>query len=252
MKALKNFIAVIKFMAAMIGTVGLLRRTQKYAKNGNKVECDRTIKAATKWWSDKIFSLLETTVEVVGSENVPKDTAALFVCNHQGATDIPLILGYVDKPIAFIAKIELKKAPILSSWMELMQCTFIDRKSHQQSIKAMESAVEKLKNGYSQLVFPEGTRSHGGPIKEFKSGSFKLAFRAEVPVVPVTIDGTWKVLDKTHKFSGVRVKLTIHPPIETKGLAKEELQKIPKKAQDIISAALPEEHLNQAYIQKQQ
>jgi 1-acyl-sn-glycerol-3-phosphate acyltransferase len=102
----------------------------------------------------------------------------------------------------------------------------------------MKKAAETVKQGYSLVIFPEGHRSKGGPVQKFKSGSFKLAFRSEVPIVPVTIDGTWHLFEEKRKPNPADIKITYHPPIQTKGLTKEEQQKLPETVQQIVESAL--------------
>ncbi len=220
-----------------------LALVKKLDKSGDIAARDAYIKTVTAWWGKRIFEFGKTHVDIVGIENVPKEGAVLFVGNHQSIMDIPLILGFAEKQLAFIAKMELSKVPIVAPWMRYMQCIFMDRKNRKQSIIAMEEAVQSLKNGYSQVIFPEGTRNHGGEIQEFKKGSFKLGFRAEVPIVPVTIDGTWQMMNKDIGFEKARVKLTIHKAIKTKGLTKEQQNALPEKVENIVRSALPKESI---------
>ncbi len=207
-------------------------------------ERDAFISKVTKWWADRAFSLSNSTVEVIGSENIPENGAVTFVGNHQSVMDIHILLSNCKKKLSFIGKMELTKVPIISRWMTYMQCTFISRNDRKQSIEAMQEAVNKLRNGYSTVIFPEGTRSHGGPIIEFKKGSFKLPFRAEVPIVPVTIDGTWKLLHPKYGYKKPTLRLTIHPPIYTEGLTKEQKAALPEQIETIVKSAMPIEHLN--------
>ncbi len=234
---------IFRLVLDLLGSMSKHRKVKKLVSEGKHEESDLYIKEYTQWWAKRVFTTGKTHVEVTGNENLPKDGAVLFVGNHQSIMDIPLIMGYADKQTSFMAKIELLKVPLISGWMQSMHCTFISRSDRKQSIQAMEESVQKLRDGYSQVIFPEGTRSKGGPIKEFKKGSFKLGFRAEVPIVPVTVDGTWGMLDDDIGFKKASVKLTIHKPIETKGLTKEEQSAIPEKVQKIVSDALPKEHL---------
>ncbi len=233
---------VIRLVIDLIIANRKLRTVIKLDKEGKIQERDEFIEEVTHWWGKRIFLFGKTSVEIIGSENVPRDGAVLFVGNHQSVMDIPLLLGYVDKQISFMAKMELYNVPIVAAWMKWMQCTFISRKDRKQSIQAMEESVQKLKNGYSQVIFPEGTRSKTGVMQEFKKGSFKLGFRAEVPIVPVTINGTWQMLDKKIGFEKAKVLLTIHPPVSTKGLTREQQAGIPEIVQKIVNSSLPEEH----------
>ncbi len=234
---------VIRLAIDLLNANKRLKTVKRLDKEGKIKERDAFIKETTQWWASRIFILAKSSVTVIGHENVPKDGAVLFVGNHQSLMDIPLLLGHIDKQISFMAKMELYKVPIVSPWMQWMQCTFISRKDRKQSIQAMEESVQKLKNGYSQVIFPEGTRSKGGPVIEFKKGSFKLGFRAEVPIVPVTIDGTWQVLDKNIGLEKAKITLTIHPAIETKGLTREQQSFIPEMVEKIVIDALPSDRI---------
>ncbi len=121
------------------------------------------------------------------------DEPVLFVSNHQGSFDIPLLLGYIDKPKAFIAKWELRYLPFIGSWMKELGCIFIKRNDFRQTLKAFKGAGEVFKKGQSLVIFPEGTRSRSSKLGEFKRGSLKIALREKVPVVPVTIKGSYKL-----------------------------------------------------------
>jgi len=231
---------LIKIMNWMFVHNGRLKRAQRFEKEGNIAERDKIVHENVPLWARYMLKQCPAEVEVIGHEKIPTDQAVVFIANHQGNMDIPVMLGHIDKPIAFVAKVELAKIPMLSDWMRLMQCTFMNRKSPRDSIKAMHDAVDGLKRGYSQMIFPEGTRSRGGPHREFKAGSFKLAFMADAPIVPVTLDGTWRLLEEKKSFRKGKVKVIIHDPIYTAGLSKEELHEIPAKVEQICCAPLPE------------
>jgi len=211
----------------------------RYDREGKIAERDAMVNERVPAWARYVVKISGGSVEVVGLENIPKDTAVVFVGNHQGYMDIPILLGYVDKPKAFIAKIEILKVPMLSVWMKLMQCSFLDRKDMRQSVRAMGEAVESVKKGYSLVIFPEGTRSRGGPVGEFKAGSFKLALKSGVPIIPVTIDGSWRILEETGRLKTASVKVTLHPPIPTANLSREDAAALPEKVRAAVVSALP-------------
>ncbi len=237
---IKTAIAMIRFFVYLIRYVPALRRVKKIEREGRIAERDELVNQGVHDWARYVVSLSGGTVEVVGEENVPAEGSVVFVGNHQGNFDIPILLGYLAKPKAFISKIEILKIPLLNQWMRLMQCTFMDRKSPRQSVKAMQEAVESVKRGYSLVIFPEGTRSRGKPVGEFKSGSFKLALKAGVPIVPVTIDGSWRLFEESGMKKG-HVKVTVHPPIPTANLSKEEAESLPERVRAVIVSALSEE-----------
>lgn len=231
---------MIRFFLYLFAYMPKLRAVKKIEREGRIAERDEIVNEGVHDWARFVVSLSGGTVEVRGEENVPTDTAVVFIGNHQGNFDIPILLGYLAKPKAFISKIEILKIPMLNQWMKLMQCTFIDRKSPRQSVKAMMEAVESVKKGYSLVIFPEGTRSRGKPVGEFKAGSFKLALKAGVPIVPVTIDGSWRLFEEAGMKKG-HVVVTVHPPIPTANLTREESELIPSKVREVIVSALPPE-----------
>jgi 1-acyl-sn-glycerol-3-phosphate acyltransferase len=235
---LKTFIAFLRLCAYLIRLSPSMRKANGLDRAGDTAARDAIVVPRVQEWGRFIVSLAKGRVEVRGQENIPKDTAVVFIGNHQSYFDIPILLGYVDKPKAFISKIEILKAPLLSDWMRLMQCTFLDRKDMRQSVRAMQEAVATVKRGYSLVIFPEGTRSKGGPVKEFKAGSFKLALKAEVPIVPVTIDGSWRLYEDKKSLREGDVRITIHPPVETKGLSREDAQTLPDRIRATVVSAL--------------
>ena len=236
----RTIIAVVKLVAFMLGKIGLLRKAQRLDREGKILERDALVNSIVPLWARYVFEITKSDVEVEGLEKLPKDRAVVFIANHQGLMDIPLLYGYTGKQMAFVAKIELSKIPLLSSWMKLLQCTFIDRKSMRASLQAINDAAANVSKGYSQMIFPEGTRSKGKPHIEFKPGSFKLAFKSKAPVVPVTIDGTWRIYEEKNQVMPAHVKMVIHDPIETENLTKEEMQELPAKVEKIVCSRLSE------------
>lgn len=243
---LHSIIAFIRFAAYLIGSKKYLKIVKKLDAEGKIAERDALVKEQVAEWTKLVIKLTGSTVEVKGAENIPQTGAFVMVGNHQGYLDIPLLLGYVPKSIAFISKIEILKAPILSDWMKYMQCVFIDRKDRRQSVEAMAQAVENVKRGYPLVIFPEGTRSRGAPVAEFKPGSFKLAYRSDAAIVPFTIDGTWHVWEEHKRIRSAHLTLTIHKSIPAAGLTKEEQAALPALVHKTVESALPKEHLRQA------
>ncbi len=195
------------------------------------------------WWGQLMIWSTGSKVTVSGMENLPKDPNLAFVSNHQGNADIPLILGAMPRLIGFIAKKELQHIPFLSGWMRRMGCMFINRKNIRQASEIIHQAAERLKEGsHSFVIFPEGTRSKGPNMKRFKSGSLKLATLAGVKIVPLTIQGSYRVFEAN---KGIRMKAThlylhIHPPIETENLTEEEKKELPDRVYRIIETKLKE------------
>lgn len=175
-------------------------------------------------WGHKMLKACNVTVEVTGAENIPEESCC-FVGNHQSNFDIPAILGSVDKRMGIIAKKELKKLTLISGWMNELKCVFIDRDDIRASLNAINEGAENLKNGHSMLIFPEGTRSRSAEMNEFKKGSLKMALKAKVPVVPITVDGGYKYLEgNKYWMKKGTIKVTIGKPYYPQKMSREELK----------------------------
>ncbi|HLR07679.1 MAG TPA: lysophospholipid acyltransferase family protein [Bacillota bacterium] len=197
----------------VIGTVFPLRKAKKLAQKKHINSIDDELFQTPHTVAQKIVHTTKTPVYVEGKDHLPEGPA-LFVANHQGLFDILALIGFLGKPIGFIAKKEIKKIPIVKQWMELLNCVFIDRNDRRQSVKAINQGIRNLKNGHSMVIFPEGTRRGGRQLNPFKPGSLRMAFKAKVPIVPVTIDGTYKILEEgSGRVQPSTIYLTIHAPI---------------------------------------
>lgn len=182
-----------------------------------------------------------STVKITGEENIPEGSC-VFVGNHQGNFDVLVLAGYVHKPIGFIAKKELETFPLVSYWMKQQHSVFMDREDPRDSVKSILEGVQNLKEGYCMAIYPEGTRSKGPEMGEFKKGAMKLALKAGVPIVPVTINGTYKMFETQNgrKTKPVQVDLVISKPIDTKLLTKEEQNDLSENIKTIIQQNLDE------------
>ncbi|WP_174732933.1 lysophospholipid acyltransferase family protein [Mesobacillus harenae] len=197
-------------------------------------ERDRIAHVTPQKWSKTIIKLTGSKVDVYGEEKLPEGPV-VFVCNHEGDFDIPVLLGYINKPFGFISKIEVKRIPILSSWMAAINCVFLDRKDRMQAVGSIGEGIRLLEKGHSIAIFPEGTRSKGGPIGEFKSGGFRLAKGAEVPIVPISIAGTSKVFEQNGKLvKPAEITVTICPHLEYAHYKGRELKELAEDVRQTI------------------
>jgi len=178
-----------------------------------------------------------STFEVSGLENLPEGNA-VFMSNHQSNFDIFIVISYFKKLVGFIAKYELRHVPILNLWITLTHGIFINRKNMRDSYNTIEEGIKSLKDGNSLVIFPEGHRSKGPVPGNFKSGSFKLALLSNTRIVPVTIKDSYKIYEETGFIKPAHIKVTIHPPVETKGLSEEQKRTLPALVADIIKSAL--------------
>ena len=192
----------------------------------------------TKSWAKGVLRASGSKIIVNGTTNIPRNETVLIVSNHQSNFDIPLLIASIDIPFGFIAKKELSKFPVFSLWMKYLRCTFIDRENARKSLKAIITATKYIEKGYSQMVFPEGTRSKCSNVGEFKKGSLKLATKTNTTILPVTVNNTYKGFEEYKKITKTTMNLTIHTPIKTSDLSEDEKNDIVNIVRTIITSGL--------------
>lgn len=136
------------------------------------------------------------TIDVHGTENIPKRNGFIFYPNHQGLYDVLAILQVCPVPFSVVAKKEIENIPFLKQVFSCMKAFFIDREDIKQSMQVIINVTGEVKQGRNYLIFAEGTRSKQGnhPL-EFKGGSFKAAIKAKCPIVPVALIDSYKSFD---------------------------------------------------------
>lgn len=217
---------------AAIKTLPALKQIKKMANESPKIKKEIVLRT-TKRFGEEVINNLNVKLIIEGIENCSTTKTALFVSNHQSAYDIPLLLKVIPKQVGFVAKKELTKVPIVNQWITQMNGVYLDRKNRRQSLQAIKEGVVKLKEGHSLVIFPEGTRSNSNQMKGFKIGSLTLAAKANVPIIPIAIEGTYNIgVEKTPDVS-----VTFFEPIYLK--EKEDQNKvsqnIEKKIKDDIT-----------------
>jgi len=157
--------------------------------------------------------------EVRGLERIDLDQSYLFASNHQSIIDIPALFRAIPQPIRFVARGSLGRVPFLGAFMRSVGMILVDDGRGIRSTTAIERASELLENTGSLVTFPEGTRSRNGGIRRFKSGALAPAIVANVPVVPVAIEGAFDVLRPgSFRPRRGRIRVTFGEPIETQSL----------------------------------
>lgn len=232
---MRTILWFIYFWGYLLLVLPKLKKAQRLRREGNWEEHDRLVRKEVQGWATKLLQKAGVQVQVEGLENIPQGPC-VFVGNHQGYFDIPLLLSCLDCPHPLIAKMEIAKIPLVRGWMEELRCLFIDRENARQAMDCLKEANNLLQEGYSVVIFPEGTRSKGGPIKDFKGGGIRLATRAKVPVVPLCIEGTYKVMEQNHYWiHPAQVRLRILSPVETAGLNREQIRALDEELQQLLT-----------------
>ncbi|WP_017186939.1 lysophospholipid acyltransferase family protein [Alkalibacillus haloalkaliphilus] len=213
-------------------------RKLKQVKKTTTFEQQETIHQVPKYFGKQVVKRSGSEVIVTGEENIPEGSF-LIVSNHQGNFDIFTLLGYFKKPFGFIAKIELSRIPVAKPWMDYMGCLFLDRNNRRQSVETFKQGIKMLEQGYNLAIFPEGTRTKSSKMGEFKSGSFSLAKKSNVPVLPVMINGTYKSMEaNNNRITPGTFYLTICEPIMPEEYESMSLQELSDETQKRIQLEL--------------
>jgi 1-acyl-sn-glycerol-3-phosphate acyltransferase len=209
-----------------------------FALAGSRHLSRRLLETTVRLWSLHMLQLLGARVTVCGRENVPRHNRVCIVSNHQSLGDSLMIQGHLGKIAGFIAKRELASVPVLGIWMRVMGCPFVQRRNPRSARRALALGARRIAGGRPMVVFPEGTRSRGGPVAEFKAGALRLALDSQATIVPVTIEGTADLLEKQGYLQSGEVRMTIHPPITPSEYASMTKQELAKHLRTLIAGAM--------------
>lgn len=187
-----------------------------FSRTGNPVHIIARI------WGRGILFVSRIKVTVNGLANIDPSQSYIFMSNHQSNFDIPVLLAYLPVQFRWLAKAELFKIPIFGRAMRGAGYVKIDRFNQESAFESIREAARKMKNGVSVMIFPEGTRSRNGNIRPFKKGGFIMAVDSKVPIVPVILQGTWTIMDKSSlRINTGEVSLNIETPIATIGYTRD-------------------------------
>lgn len=168
-----------------------------------------------RFWSRTLLLICGVKVELHGAEHCAHGRSVIYAANHASMVDIPVVLGTVPDEIRIVYKKELERIPVFGWGLKYGSYIGIDRGRGSEARKSLEEAIEKIKRGASVLLFVEGTRTADGKLQPFKRGAFNLAARAGVPVVPLTINGTYAIVPKhSLRLRPGTVHLHFDAPIE--------------------------------------
>lgn len=163
-----------------------------------------------------VLWLAGATLKVRGIEHIRTGRSYIFAANHASYFDIPTVYAAIPADIRIMYKKELEKVPVFG-WALRFGTTFIpvERGRSLEAAKSLEAAIDRIRGGASVILFPEGTRTPDGHIQPFKRGAFHLAIAAGVPVVPVTINGTYRILPKgTLRLGKGDISVVLSEPVQ--------------------------------------
>ena len=203
-----------------------------------------------RWWARAILWLLLIPVKVEGRQHLEDDQSYVFVANHQGAFDIFLIYGYLNRNFKWMMKQQLRKMPFIGYACEKSHQIFVDKRGPKKIKETYDKARATLQGGTSVTVFPEGSRTFTGHMATFRKGAFALADELQLPVVPLTINGSFNVMPRMrdgHFVTWHPLRLTFHQPIYPVGQGPDNITATLSQAYDSVMSALVPEY--QGYVE---
>lgn len=197
-------------------------------------------------WCRLIAVTAGARMHVRGLENLPRDQACVVIANHQSYLDIPAIWANLPLQFRIMAKRVLFYFPFMGWFLWRAGHIPVDRDNVRSAVVNVKRAVDKLQAGHSLVIFPEGTRSADGVLQDFKAGGFKIAMKAGVPIIPVTIIGTCRVLKKDSLvFHAGEIEVIIDPPIATTDYTNRTLPELIARTRACIATHLAENNSGQ-------
>jgi 1-acyl-sn-glycerol-3-phosphate acyltransferase len=195
------------------------------------------------FWSKCIFWIFGMKVTVKGYENIDAKKPYVFVSNHASMFDIPTVVVALRGNVNIVFKKELTRIPIWGWALKYGHFIMIDRSNARDAIESIERAAQSIRNGSSVILFPEGTRTTDGKLQTFKRGAFSLAVKAGVPVVPIIVNGTFKILPKgSLNVRPANISVVLEKPISTEGLDGKSSE---LKLMEQVHKAIEKNYINQ-------
>lgn len=193
-----------------------------------------------KIWSRLTCWLALCRVKISGRRYLSSRQSYIFIANHQGGFDVFLVYGFLNQNIKWVQKKSLRKLPFVGKASEAAGHVFVDNKSIASHRNSILKVKKEIVNGVSMMLFPEGMRTFDGTMNRFKRGAFQIAIDMKLPIVPLTINGSYDIL-KVHgrliNF-GQELQLTIHPPITTENLTDKDVPRLMQETKQIIENSL--------------
>lgn len=161
-------------------------------KSGKNISKEKVFLKINKYLKT-VNKFMRIHIRVHNIENYDPKKTYLITPNHQSNNDVTVLLDVFKQPVAYVAKIAIAKLPLVKDWMSLTGSVFLNRENIRDQIMVMQEVERMLSNHESVVLFPEGTRSFKAEMNPFKPGSFKLALKTQVDILPITINNTYKV-----------------------------------------------------------
>lgn len=201
----------------------------------------KTCDARLDQWSRSLLEDAKIALTVRGLEHATSGENFVVMSNHQSLYDIPVLFQALRRRIRMVAKRELFRVPVWGRAMRAAGFIEVDRDDHERAVESLRRAAEAIENGNDVWIAPEGTRSRDGSLRPFRKGGFHLALAAGARILPVSIDGTQRVLE-ARGFTvhpGATVSVSVHPPLHSRADSTNELEALMTRVRESILEGLP-------------
>ncbi len=193
----------------------------------------------SKIWARAMLLAAGVSVEIAGRERIRKGESYIIMSNHQSLYDILALVTSLRVQFRWVIKKELLRVPLFGYALYASRNIFIDRSNSEKARASLRRGVGRLPKGVSVLIFPEGTRSVDGRLGDFKKGGFILAVDREFPILPVTVNGSRKILAaRSVVFSPGKITVTVGEPVSSRGLGGEAVPALVEKVKSVIGGNL--------------
>lgn len=200
-------------------------------------------------WAKTILAINGIQVQVKGRHHLSKGKAYVYVPNHNSYLDIPVSYLAFPGSFRFIGKIELTKVPLFG-WMYKRLYITVDRSSRLDSYRSFVNAAQKVREGLSMVIYPEGTiASHKKVLTKFKDGAFRVAIETQTPIVPVSVLFSDRVLPDNDLFRVYpgRVQVIIHEPIPTDNITEDQIEDLKNQVHQVLFDTLAPYYKHEDY-----
>lgn len=238
---MRTILVVITYILLIIVTLPIYA-VLLLVKLFNKPACAKASQAVVRVMFKVLMFTVGAKITVNGVENVPLDTPVLYAGNHRSYADIALAYMTAPNMVGFMAKKQIKKVPGLNWWMANMNCLYLDREDVRKDLKTILVAIDKIKEGYSIFVMPEGTRNHGEELLPFRDGCFKIAEKSGCPIVPVAVTRTDELYELHRPFiRSAKVTIRYGKPISTADMSREDKKMLSSKVRESLEELIEED-----------
>jgi 1-acyl-sn-glycerol-3-phosphate acyltransferase len=233
---MKTLIGAAKFVAGVVISITMAILEIIFLPINRKE--GRLFHALARFWARAVLFTCGVRVKVHGLEHLDRSRNYVYVSNHASMFDIPAILAGIPDQIRVVYKKELEVIPFFGWGLKWGSYIGIDRGRGTRAMKSLEEAVQKIRDGASVLLYAEGTRTTDGKLQPFKRGAFNLAVKAGVPVVPLAVNGSYRLLPKhSIRVQAGTVELTLARPIAIEaGSGKEAELRLMEQVHDAIAS----------------